>query len=85
MMTELKPQKQRTEKQKQNDIACSLRMKLYHEELKRLKELKQQEETKEETRKGKKPKKARAKKEKAIEMNSITPLKNNPDEFEVEI
>ena len=84
MMTEIKPQKQRTEKQKQNDIACSLRMKLYHEELKRLKELKQQE-TKEESRKGKKPRKPRAKKEKAIEMNSITPLKNNPDEFEVEI
>ena len=41
-------EKQRSEKQKQNDIACSVRLKAYHAEMKRLKEMKAQEETQEE-------------------------------------
>ena len=73
----------RTEKQKLNDIACSERMKKYHAESKKIKELKAQQETKEETKKERKP---RTKKEKKVnEIPSITPLKNNLDEFEVKI
>ena len=74
----------RTEKQKLNDIACSERMRQYHAELKKLKELKVQQETKEETKKEKKPRKPRAKKEKP-NIDSITPLKHNPDDFDIEI
>jgi len=41
--------KPRTEKQINNDKACSERMKRYHAELKKLKELKTQQETEEMT------------------------------------
>ena len=75
--------RQRTEKQKLNDIACAERMRKYHADLKMLKEMKLKEDTKEET---KKPRKTRTKREKKeIEITSITPLKNNPDEFEIKI
>jgi len=76
--------KPRTEKQINNDKACSERMKKYHAELKKLKEMKAQQETVEETKKEKKPRKPRAKKGKQ-DVESITPLKNNPDEFDIEI
>jgi len=79
-------EKQRSEKQKQNDIACSVRLKAYHAEMKRLREIKTQEETQEEIKKEKKPRKPRARKEKyARTTTSITPLENQPDEYEISI
>ena len=79
-------EKQRSEKQKQNDIACSVRLKAYHAEMKRLKEMKAQEETQEEIKKEKKPRKPRARKEKYDRISkSITPLENQPDEYEISI
>ena len=78
-------EKQRSEKQKQNDIACSVRLKAYHAEMKRLKEMKTQEETQEEIKKEKKPRKPRARKEKYARTASITPLENYPDEYEISI
>ena len=78
-------EKQRSEKQKQNDIACSVRLKAYHAEMKRLKEMKTQEETQEEIKKEKKPRKPRARKEKYAKSTSITPLDNYPDDYEISI
>jgi len=78
-------EKLRSEKQKQNDIACSVRLKAYHAEMKRLKEMKSQEETREEIKKEKKPRKPRARKEKYDRATSITPLDNYPDDYEISI
>jgi len=79
-------EKQRSEKQKQNDIACSVRLKACHAEMKRLKEMKTQEETQEEIKKEKKPRKPRARKEKYDRIPKlITPLENQPDDYEISI
>lgn len=72
----------RSEKQKINDIACSNRMKAYHAELKRLKD---------EVLNKVKPKKMKGKTKSVKELienfesDSITPLKNEPDELDIPI
>jgi hypothetical protein len=80
----------RTEKQKLNDAVCSARLKAYHAELKRLKEEKLLQEVNEEFQKAtpiplKIKNKTKSVKEliETFEPESITPLSNNPDEFDI--
>ena len=54
--------------------------------MKRLKDMKTQEETQEEIKKEKRPRKPRARKEKYDRIpKSITPLENQPDDYEISI
>ena len=73
----------RSEKQKINDALCATRMKAYHAELKKLKEARIIENTKPLKIKGK----AKSVKEliENFESESITPLKNEPDELDIPV
>jgi hypothetical protein len=81
----------RSEKQKINDVLCATRMKAYHAELKKLKEARIIEETKQEYKNSRPLKikgKAKSVKEELalienFESDSITPLKNEPDELDI--
>ena len=73
----------RSEKQKINDALCATRMKAYHAELKKLKEARIIENIKPLKIKGK----AKSVKEliENFESDSITPLKNEPDELDIPV
>jgi len=73
----------RSEKQKINDALCATRMKAYHAELKKLKEARLIENIKPLKIKGK----AKSVKEliENFESDSITPLKNEPDELDIPV
>ena len=76
----------RSEKQKINDALCATRMKAYHAELKKLKEARIIENIKPLKIKGK----AKSVKEELalvenFESDSITPLKNEPDELDIPV
>jgi hypothetical protein len=79
----MEKQRVRSEKQILNDVACSVRLKAYHAELRRLKEAHKLADMN-----NSKPSKikSRSKSSKLIENfesdSDITPLKNNPDEFD---
>jgi hypothetical protein len=78
----------RSEKQKINDALCATRMKAYHAELKKLKEARIIEETKQEYKNSRPLKiKGKAKSVKELienfESDTITPLKNEPDELDI--
>jgi hypothetical protein len=80
----------RSEKQKVNDVLCATRMKEYHAELKRLKEARILDDMKQEFKNAKPIKikcKSKLKKEliENLESESITPLKNEPDELDIPV
>jgi len=80
----------RSDKQKVNDALCATRMKAYHAELKKLKEARILEDMKQEFKNAKPIKikcKSKLKKEliENLESESITPLKNEPDELDIPI
>ena len=80
----------RSDKQKINDVLCATRMKAYHAELKKLKEARILEDMKQEFKNAKPIKircKSKSKKEliENLESESITPLKNEPDELDIPV
>ena len=80
----------RSDKQKVNDALCATRMKAYHAELKKLKEARILEDMKQEFKNAKPIKikcKSKLKKEliENLESESITPLKNEPDELDIPV
>lgn len=80
----------RSEKQLANDKACAIRMKAYHEEIKKAKEEKILEVLKKEFKMAKPMKLKKEKSVRELIDNyesdiSITPLKNNPDELDIPV
>ena len=78
----MEKQRVRSEKQILNDVACSVRLKAYHAELRRLKEAHKLADMN-----NSKPSKIKSKKIikpliENFESDSITPLRNTPDELD---